>query len=167
MSTPLHRLLPDAEATTAFGACLSGCLRPGLQVHLSGDLGAGKTTLVRGLLRALGHTGAVRSPTYTLIEPYQCGGWQLAHLDLYRLGDPEELEYLGLRDLFDAETLLLIEWPQRGQGLLPQADLCLEMRQWQGGRRLSLGANSPLGGRVLDGLLHEECLRSFQQIDDI
>ncbi len=92
-------------------------------VYLRGDLGAGKTTLVRGLLRGLGYQGAVRSPTYTLIEPYDAIEPAVVHLDLYRLADPEELDYLGLRDLLERPGLILIEWPERGTGALPPADL--------------------------------------------
>ncbi|RFA30461.1 tRNA (adenosine(37)-N6)-threonylcarbamoyltransferase complex ATPase subunit type 1 TsaE [Alkalilimnicola ehrlichii] len=120
--------LADAEATEKLGARLAQQLpRPSL-VFLHGDLGAGKTTLVRGLLRGLGHKGAVRSPTYTLIEPYELSGRRIYHLDLYRLGDPEELEYIGIRDLLAGDYLCLVEWPQRGEGCLPtpDLDLCLE-----------------------------------------
>ncbi len=114
--------LPDEATTEALGALLQahrprhGC------VHLTGDLGAGKTTLVRGFLRAAGHEGAVRSPTYTLIEPYELADGMVFHLDLYRLSDPEELEFIGLRELLDA-GLLLVEWPERGQGVLPAPGL--------------------------------------------
>ena len=122
-----HRLrLPDESATLALGAALW----PGLPVtgcvYLSGDLGAGKTTLVRGLLRAAGHKGAVRSPTYTLIEPYTLAGRQLFHLDLYRLGDPEELEFIGLRKLL-GQGVLLVEWPAQGYGVLPPPDWVIEL----------------------------------------
>src|SRR6056297_3323471 len=120
--------LADAAATEALGAALAGPLRRACEsravvLHLAGPLGAGKTTLVRGLLRGLGHRGAVRSPTYTLIEPYDELTPRVYHLDLYRLGDPEELDYLGLRDLLTGDTLLLIEWPERGLGVLPTPDL--------------------------------------------
>jgi len=106
----------------------------GKVVYLHGDLGAGKTTLVRLLLQALGETGKVKSPTYGLMESYQPSacrlpGLKILHLDLYRLQDPEELEYLGLRDLLDADTLLLVEWPQRGAGVLPPADAHIRLSQ--------------------------------------
>ncbi|MFP4061160.1 MAG: tRNA (adenosine(37)-N6)-threonylcarbamoyltransferase complex ATPase subunit type 1 TsaE, partial [Halochromatium sp.] len=116
--------LAGEAAQLAFGARLAGLLRSyrGL-IYLRGDLGAGKTTLVRGLLRGLGYQAPVRSPTYTLIEPYEAVEPPVVHLDLYRLADPEELEYLGLRDLLERPGLILVEWPERGAGALPPADL--------------------------------------------
>lgn len=135
--------LPDEAAQLAFGAALGRALgarpleRPGL-IALHGDLGAGKTTLVRGLLRALGHTGPVRSPTFTLLEPYEHLTPPVWHLDLYRLGDPGELEYLGLADLLVAPALLLIEWPERGAGALPAADLDIHIAHADAGRRLTM-----------------------------
>ncbi len=137
----------------ALGAALARALPPGaLVIHLQGDLGAGKTTLARGLLQALGVTGHVRSPTYTLVEPYELPGRTLAHLDLYRLADPEELEWLGLRDLMAEEAVLLIEWPERGQGFLPPADLRVAIEHAGDGRRLWLRAGSPAGERLLESL---------------
>lgn len=120
-------------------------------IFLEGNLGAGKTTLVRGYLRAVGHAGAVRSPTYTLIEPYQIGPHCVAHLDLYRLGDPEELEYLGIRDLDHAQ--LLVEWPDKGLGFLPAADVRVVIDYHGIGRRVSLLAESDAGCAVVDHLL--------------
>ncbi|MEA3638594.1 MAG: tRNA (adenosine(37)-N6)-threonylcarbamoyltransferase complex ATPase subunit type 1 TsaE [Lamprobacter sp.] len=123
------------------GARLAALLRayPGI-VYLRGDLGAGKTTLVRGLLRGLGYQGAVRSPTYTLIEPYEAVDPPVVHLDLYRLADPEELDYLGLRDLLERSALILIEWPERGAGALPPADLELLIEHAADQRRIRLKA---------------------------
>jgi len=111
-------------------------------VYLCGDLGAGKTTLVRGLLRQLGHQGPVRSPTYTLVEPYDGISPPVAHLDLYRLSDPEELEYLGLRDLLERPGLILIEWPDRGVGVLPPADLELLIEHCGDRRRIRITAGA-------------------------
>lgn len=131
--------LADEAATTALGARLAALPEAGL-VYLEGPLGAGKTTLVRGMLRALGHQGSVRSPTYTLVEPYQVGSVQLAHLDLYRLGHPEELEELGIRDYFEAGAWLLVEWPERGAGVLPEPDLLVRLALDGEARRAELVA---------------------------
>lgn len=123
----------------ALGARLARAIagRAGV-IYLRGELGSGKTTLVRGLLRALGHTGAVRSPTYTLIEPYDGVEPPVVHLDLYRLSDPEELDYLGLRDLLGRAALLLIEWPERGAGALPRPDLEVRLEHAGAARRAVL-----------------------------
>lgn len=145
----LDRALDSAAATEALGARLAGALTPGFVLYLRGELGAGKTTLARGLLRALGHRGAVKSPTFTLVEPYQLDGWRLFHWDLYRLTDPEELEFLGLRDQLDGEAVLLIEWPERGQGELPAADLDVALAYADAGRSCRLEARSPTGVAML------------------
>jgi tRNA threonylcarbamoyladenosine biosynthesis protein TsaE len=133
------RIHLDGEAAQdTFGRRIARHLSPPFLIYLRGDLGTGKTTLVRGVLRGLGHTGSVRSPTYTLLEPYEVQNMQLYHLDLYRLSDPEELEYLGLRDLLDAESVLIVEWPERGQGLLPPPDLTIRIEHAGDGRDLEL-----------------------------
>ena len=141
--------LVSAKATENLGARLAGALPTGCTVYLYGELGAGKTTLVRGLVRALGHIGPVRSPTYTLLEPYTVAGRQIVHLDLYRLADPEELEFLGLRDFLDGRSIFLVEWPERGQGFLLAADLIIELRHAATGRVCRLVATSPHGEAVL------------------
>lgn len=135
--------LPDSRATETLGAILARCCPAGAVIHLHGELGAGKSTLVRGLLRELGHQGAVKSPTYTLVEVYQLAGRQVYHFDLYRLGDPEELEYLGIRDYFDGQSLCLLEWPERGQGLLPAAAAVVWLDYFQHGRQARIQALSP------------------------
>lgn len=119
--------LIDTEATEAFGAQLSWQLPDKCLIFLKGQLGAGKTTLVRGLLRALGHRGKVKSPTYTLVEEYEAGGRVVIHFDLYRLSDPEELAWIGIDDYLAMEALCLIEWPEMGEGFLPKPDLVLTL----------------------------------------
>lgn len=145
----MHIILNDEAAQVAFGEALGQALGGRGQVHLQGELGAGKTTLTRGILRAYGHQGAVKSPTYTLMEPYQLGTIRVHHFDLYRLGDPEELEFIGARDLLSEDSLSLIEWPSRGEGWLPGADLVITLTVSGSGREARLAAGSALGDRVL------------------
>ncbi|WP_376696570.1 tRNA (adenosine(37)-N6)-threonylcarbamoyltransferase complex ATPase subunit type 1 TsaE [Wenzhouxiangella sp. EGI_FJ10305] len=121
--------------TLALGGELAGLFAGGGIVYLSGDLGVGKTTLVRGLLRALGFEGRVKSPSYGLIESYVIDGREIHHLDLYRLGHGEEIAYLGLEDLLTEGSLLLVEWPERGEGWLPAADWRIEIDDREGGGR--------------------------------
>lgn len=124
----------------------------GLTVFLEGDLGMGKTTLSRGVMRGLGHKGAVKSPTYTLVEPYEHLQPPAYHFDLYRVGDPEELEYMGIRDYFSVENLCLIEWPERGQGLLPEPDVAIHLECEGEGRSVILRAHSRQGETLLNEL---------------
>jgi len=145
----------DGEAAqSAFGRRIAKHVTPPLTVYLQGDLGTGKTTLVRAILRGLGYTGPVRSPTYTLLEPYDLAQVHLYHLDLYRLGDPEELEYLGLRDLLDEQSVLFVEWPERGTGVLPTPDLTIHLEHAGEGRELELIVNGVRGQRLASDLLH-------------
>jgi tRNA threonylcarbamoyladenosine biosynthesis protein TsaE len=147
--------LATADETRDVGRALGTALLDAGQgpcvVAIEGDLGAGKTTLVSGVLRSLGIDGAVRSPTYTLIEPYESRDRQIFHLDLYRLATAAEVEGLGLRDLLTPTALLLVEWPSRGAGQLPPPDLDLRLEYPPSGdgRRLTLEARSPLGDRAL------------------
>lgn len=145
-------LLADENATLAVARRLAGCLRAGLVVYLHGDLGAGKTTLVRGMLRALGFDGRVKSPTYTLLETYAVAGLSVCHFDLYRMQDAEEWEAAGFRDEFNGENVFLIEWPQRAVGQLPPADWEVDLSRDGEGRRLTLTTCSELGKLCLNGL---------------
>lgn len=119
----LERHAATESDTERLGAALAPHLQAGLVLFLQGELGAGKTTFVRGLLRGLGYTGAVKSPTFTLVEPYQLAGLTIYHFDLYRLNDPEELEFLGVRDYLAGNGVCLVEWAERGAGVLPAADV--------------------------------------------
>lgn len=152
----ISRELADEAATVEFGEQLGKVLLagegPGTVIYLHGNLGAGKTTLSRGVLRALGHEDAVKSPTYTLVEPYELPVASLYHFDLYRLVDPEELELMGIRDYFREDAICLVEWPARGAPLLPAPDLRVELTAHGGGRRVSVIANSARGCAILERL---------------
>ena len=137
--------LADEEAMTAFGARIAKTTEGHGLIFLEGDLGAGKTTLSRGIIRGLGHVGAVKSPTFTLVEPYEIGDIRAFHFDLYRLVDPEELEYLGIRDYFEDDALCLIEWPRKGAGFLPKPDLTITMSPQDSGRSLQIVSQSSRG----------------------
>lgn len=119
--------LADEAATVQAGEQLAAQLSAGMTVFLEGTLGAGKTTITRGILQGFGHSGAVKSPTYTLVEPYENVSPTIYHFDLYRLGDPEELEYMGIRDYFSAQSLCIVEWAERGQGVLPEPDVIVSL----------------------------------------
>lgn len=130
--------IPDENAMMQLGGKIAEQFPDGGIVLLKGDLGAGKTTLVRGLLRHLGFQGIVKSPTYTLVEPYKLAERRVYHFDLYRLGDPEELEYIGGRDYWDSDSLCLIEWPEKALDYLPQADLELHISYNKSGRSVEI-----------------------------
>lgn len=138
----------------AFGESVGvQCRGRSLVMFLNGDLGMGKTTLCRGILRAFGHTGAVKSPTYTLVEPYDFDSFSVYHFDLYRLGDPEELEYMGIRDYFDEDSALcLLEWSEKGGSFLPKPDVVATINPVQGGRKVELVGYSPAGDKVIEQL---------------
>ena len=152
---PLH--LADAAATERLGGRLAdlladACRDAPVVVHLEGPLGAGKTTLVRGLLRGLGHAGRVRSPTFTLLEPYELPVCEVAHLDLYRLADAAELDYLGLSDMLRPGVLVLVEWAEKGGDRLPGADVRLRLDYAGEGRCARYAAGSSRGEPVVAGL---------------
>ncbi len=164
----LHFSLPDEEATIAFGRALAramfvdggenspdtdplpneGHACEGGVIYLEGDLGAGKTTLTRGIMRGFGYQGAVKSPTYTLVEPYEFSQCHIYHFDLYRLADPEEVEYLGTEDYFANNNLCIFEWPERGAEHIPAADILLSIETEGTGRRLECRSLTDHGVRI-------------------
>ena len=142
--------LTDEDATLALGERLATYFASPQVIFLHGELGAGKTTLSRGFLRGAGHTGSVKSPTYALCEPYDLSdSRQFCHLDLYRLSNPEELEFLGIRDYIASGAMLFIEWPSKGQGWLPTPDLQVALVDSNNGRELKVTALTDDGEGVL------------------
>jgi tRNA threonylcarbamoyladenosine biosynthesis protein TsaE len=136
----------------AFGAALAAASPATCVIYLEGELGAGKTTLVRGFVHGLGYPGLVKSPTYTLMEPYDLGARRCYHFDLYRLADPGELEYLGIRDLLEQQAILLVEWPERGRGELPEPDLHIRIHYQGGGRSIEVLAKTAVGREMMQRL---------------
>jgi len=130
--------LADEQAMSDFGARIARVTQGHGLIFLEGNLGMGKTTLSRGIIRGLGHVGSVKSPTFTLVEPYEIGDVRAFHFDLYRLVDPEELEFLGIRDYFEDDALCLIEWPDKGAGFLPKPDLTITISPQDSGRSLKI-----------------------------
>jgi tRNA threonylcarbamoyladenosine biosynthesis protein TsaE len=145
-------LIQDENQMRAFGASLMATCEHGGVITLSGELGVGKTTLVRGALQSRDVVGGVRSPTYTLVEYYPFDHFAVAHFDLYRLGDPEELEYLGYRDYLDQQTLCFIEWPERAEGYINAIDLEIKLEYHPHGRRLTLFPESEWGRHLVSRL---------------
>ncbi|MCC2960863.1 tRNA (adenosine(37)-N6)-threonylcarbamoyltransferase complex ATPase subunit type 1 TsaE [Massilia sp. IC2-278] len=148
--------LPDEAATAALGAALARAILPGLVIYLHGDLGAGKTALTRSLIQAAGHKGTVKSPTYTLSEPYrvQLGGQpaNIIHYDLYRMSSPEEFLDAGFREDFDGKNICIVEWPEKGEPVLPLPDVKVLLNVSGLGRTVELQALSELGLLCLDRL---------------
>jgi tRNA threonylcarbamoyladenosine biosynthesis protein TsaE len=135
-----------------YGACLAKATGDTAILFFYGDLGAGKTTLTRGFLRGLGYEGKVKSPTYTIVEPYEIKNQKVYHFDFYRLQDPQELEFIGIEDYFVPHAISLIEWPDQGGNLLPAADLSCYIEPYQEGRQVRIEAHSAHGHEILKQL---------------
>ena len=159
MKRRLEDILHSQGALEDFAAQLAAHATADLIIYLRGSLGAGKTTFARGFLRGLGYHGVVKSPTYTLVEPYSFdSGLVCYHFDLYRLADPEELEFTGVRDYFNAASICLIEWPEKAAGFLAEADIDCTLEHHPQGRKISLTACSVKGDRLMQQLKPDELL---------
>ena len=145
----IMQIISSAEEMENVGGRLASACNSGCIFYLNGDLGVGKTTLTRGFLRALGYTGKVKSPTYTLVEDYSVSERMVYHFDLYRLGDPEELEYIGIRDYLDEQAICLIEWSEKGKPFIPKADVEVQISYNGEARLLELRACSEIGKNFL------------------
>lgn len=153
---PLEKLILTEQAMLDLGGALAKVCDKGAIVFLHGNLGAGKTTMTRGFLRGLGYEGTVKSPTYTIVEPYQFKNKVVYHFDFYRIHDVQELEYIGIQDYFTSDAICLIEWPENGESLLPAADLSCYIQLIDGGREVKFVANSSRGDAILKRLKNEE-----------
>ena len=145
----ISRFLPAESDTLAMGAALAAGLEPGLVIYLSGELGTGKTTFARGLLRGLGYDGRVKSPSFTLVEPYELSRLYLYHFDFYRFTDPRELDEAGFREHFNPASVCLVEWPEKAAGVVPAADIRIRLQVTGSGRQLELDADTEAGRRCI------------------
>ena len=160
MLAPLHLYLPDERATRALGEQIAAGLQPGSSVYLSGDLGAGKTTLARGVIQALGFEGKVKSPSYALVEPYTDSRLTLYHFDFFRFRDSQEWQDAGFRECFNEHAICLVEWPEKVAGLLPPPDLLIRLDiPATGGRNATLEAETEPGRWCLSALAHSYSAR--------
>ena len=151
----IYKTIPDEASMLAFGAMLAHACTDTAVIFLHGQLGAGKTTLARGFLSGLGYADKVKSPTYTLVEPYKIGNGHVYHFDLYRLRDPLELDYMGIRDYFAPNNICLIEWPEYGIGVLPLADITCDISFQDDQRAIKLVAHTAIGKNIV-GRMHDK-----------
>lgn len=147
--------IADETSMLALGANLARACDDTAVIFLHGPLGAGKTTLARGFLRGIGYVGKVKSPTYTLVEPYQVASGYVYHFDFYRLRDPLELDFMGIRDYFVPKSICLIEWPEYGEGVLPVADIACFIEIQEDQRIIKLVAQTSIGNQIIERMQHE------------
>lgn len=153
----MRYVVPSEGQMEQFGGCLSPLLGQQMLLTVEGDLGAGKTTLVRGLLRGTGFTGPVKSPTFSLVEPYEFNSKNLYHFDLYRLKDPEELEYIGMRDYLSAPALCIVEWPEKAGDFLPTSDIHIMINRTGQGREVIIQAQTERGQAMIRDHSIQDC----------
>ncbi|KTD14456.1 tRNA (adenosine(37)-N6)-threonylcarbamoyltransferase complex ATPase subunit type 1 TsaE [Legionella israelensis] len=149
LRTVWKQTLSNEDSSRTFGKKLANCLLPSAVLAFSGELGAGKTTIIRAMLRALGVASAIKSPTFSLVESYQCQSLQIHHFDLYRIQDEEELEYIGFREYFSEDAICCIEWPEKASNLFIHTDLQFDLKIKETGREMRIKALSVLGERIL------------------
>jgi tRNA threonylcarbamoyladenosine biosynthesis protein TsaE len=152
MSRSFESHLSDEVATVTMGNQIAAIIEQGAVIYLHGDLGAGKTTFTRGVVQGFGHAGKVKSPTYTLVEPYELEKANVYHFDLYRLGDPEELEYMGIRDYFSADAICVVEWPEKGGEFIPVPDLNITLSYVDDERKIVIKSASERGVAIVEKL---------------
>ncbi|GAB0109816.1 tRNA (adenosine(37)-N6)-threonylcarbamoyltransferase complex ATPase subunit type 1 TsaE [Pseudoalteromonas distincta] len=152
MTRSFESHLNDEVATVTMGNQVAAIIEQGAVIYLHGDLGAGKTTFTRGVVQGFGHAGKVKSPTYTLVEPYELERANVYHFDLYRLGDPEELEYMGIRDYFSANAICIVEWPEKGGEFIPVPDLDITLSYVGNERKIVINSASDRGVAIVEKL---------------